>query len=145
METKKNWLILNIWLPLLPLFLRGFIKIIMAHLSLDIIDGSELWFVLALICLLIFQDLRLRDALLDNNDKKAERQDRATLFIILSLVCIFFCSANEVFYVLVDVGKNEQFNYSYYITTCLSYAALILIIKFSLQTRRQFNLTSKFL
>ena len=145
METKSNWIILNLFLPLLPLILRGLIKCLMGHLDFETISGSELWFVMALVSLLIFQDLRLRSIPLDNNDKQNERNSRANRFIMISIICIFFCSANEIFHILVDVDKHEFYFTGNVSINFLSYISAIIVINYSLQTQEEFNLTSKFL
>ena len=110
METRRNWIVLNILLPILPLILRGMIKLSMLHFNYEIVASSELWFILALISLIISQDLRLRNVLLDNPDKLKERTDRATTLIVWSLICVFFCGCSEFFYILtvVKIKRNTM-------------------------------------
>jgi hypothetical protein len=142
METKNNWRILIVWLPLLPLILRGIIKILMSHLEFDVINAAELWFVLAIICVLISQDLRLGIVPLDNEDKKKERTDRASWFIVLSIIFIFCCPVSEIFHILYY--DRRGYDYAYIIVTLICYASAFITINFTLKTQDEFGLTANF-
>jgi hypothetical protein len=142
MPTRFNWRILNIVLPLFPLVLRGLIKLLMAHYDIQLIHASELWFVLAIIALIIAQDLKLRTVPLDNEDKQLERHNKSSLFMLLALVFIFCCPVSEMFYLLAESDSDTYYN-SNIIITCACYLSAIFTICYALRTQKEFNLTAK--
>lgn len=145
METKKKWIVLNIALPILPLILRGVIKICMGHLDFEVINSSELFFVIAIIALIISQDLRMSSAPLDNEDKKKERSDRATDFLILFIVFVFFSAGSEIFHVTALEESSHTFIPTYRVMSLLSFTSAFITIKYSLKSQREFQLTAKFI
>lgn len=145
METKNGWLILNIILPLLPLVLRGIIKLLMGEINYETISSAELLFVLALIALIISQDLKIRKVPLDNADKKKERMDKASFFLVLFTVFVFCSAVSEFFHVDVDVKKNDTYHTAYDFMSLFSYYIAVIFVKYSLKVREEFNLTAKFI
>lgn len=145
METKFKWQIINIILPLVPLVLRAIVKLFMVHIDINLIHASELWFVLAIIALIISQDLKLRSEPLDNIDKQEERSDRASSFILLGIIFVFFCPISEMFTILAEKKDNIIYQVSHILLTVFCYLCTYLTIKYSLKTQREFNLKSNFL
>ncbi len=144
METSLNWTVLNIFLPILPLVLRGFIKMIMGHIDFSIINSSELWFIIALISLIIAQDLKLRHVPLDNADKQKERADRVSYFICMAIIFIFLCPISELFHLLNEDYSNTSFAFANSVMTIICWTSAFLTIRYSLKTQKEFNLTAKF-
>jgi hypothetical protein len=143
METRFSWKLLIVWLPLLPLLLRGVTKMLMYHFTLEVVSASELWFVLALICLLVSQDVKMRDVPLDNSDKKTERVNRANSFFVLFIIYVFCCPISEA--IFISFSHNDSYIYSYVLLTAICYVATIFTIRFAFRTQAEFNLTAKFL
>lgn len=130
---------------MLPILLRGTVKLLTGHISFELVSGGELWFCLAIMALLISQDLKNTRPLLANSDKIQERNAKATLFFMAMIPFVFACAINEVLYIIAIVDNISKYRFGYEILTCLSYAFAILLIWYSLLTRRQFNLTCNFL
>lgn len=145
METEKKWFILNIILPIIPLVLRGVIKILMGHLDFETINSSELFFVLGLIALLISQDLRVSEVPLLNRDKIEERTNRASDYLILFLIFVFLSACSEFINMDVNVGKSEKYLTGYYCLSILSFVCAYYTISLSIKTQKEFKLTSKFI
>jgi|GEM_PF-4142294 len=145
MDTKFKWLTLNVLLPTLPLILRGILKIFMGHFDCDTINSAELFFILGLISLLISQDLRLRKVPLDNLDKRKERNDRATTFLVLFIIFVFFSAGSELFHIMVIIEGDTTHLVAYRVMSFLAYFLAFILIKYSCRTQKEFNLTSKFI
>lgn len=145
METKKNWVLLNIILPLLPLLLRGFTRVLLEReLNFETINDSELWFVIAIICLIVSQDLKLRHILLENDDRLLELHNRSFVFLILCGISVFLCAISEGLSVLVNTNHLEFFKTSHYSLSIATYLCCFMFIRYSIETQNEFKLTAKF-
>lgn len=153
METKNNWLIINIGFPIFPILLRGFIKILMnvsvEHFTLqfhgslfDVIHTSELLFALAIMGVIISQDLKLRSVPLDNEDKKEERNGRARNMMLLAGFFLFFSAFNEALHV---AHEDNNYPFAYYCMYICSILSAIYFIPYAWKTQAEFNLASKFI
>lgn len=145
MKTKSNWIILFILFPMLPIILRALIKLIMGHISFEIVNSAELLFILALMALLISQELKLARVPLDNKDKKKERYERSLTFFLCFIFLIIFGSISEILNILVTNDILNDYSNSFLCCNFLSYIFAIILLKLSFHTRKQFNLTAKFI
>lgn len=143
METERNWFFVNLILPALPLLLRAIVKCFMLHIDWDVVNPSELWFVLAIMALLISQDIKQQRVPLDNAEKKKERHNRAVTYLVFLIVFVFFCGVSEIFYGIVVVDKNDKYYYTHVLLTLFSYLFAFLLIRFSCKTQKEFNLRAK--
>jgi hypothetical protein len=145
METKRNWIFLFIIFPIAPLLLRGLVKFALGHLNLDTINSSELFFVLALICLYVSQELRNSELLLENIQKRREKSNRITLLLCLCGTSIFFSAASEFLHVEIVLENYMLHLKAYNFFAIVSYIGSFFILNLAYDTQNEFHLVSKFI
>jgi hypothetical protein len=129
---RRNWLIANITFPLLPFFLGGLIRLILIkNLCLTTFSASDLAICLALLSLSINQNLLRNVRVLENEDKKAETESWASVFLLFAIVSLVlfgimvFCSSS-----VNDLQLNmleETLNYCELFTFFLMFPLLIIL------------------
>ncbi|MFC2108409.1 hypothetical protein ACFLS5_03005 [Candidatus Bipolaricaulota bacterium] len=99
--TEKAWFLTHITLPMVPFVLAGVIRLLMHKFaaSMETFSTAELAICLALLCLCVNQSLARHPRLLDNEDKLAEAQSEALVFLLLSIILV----AAFALVVLLDV------------------------------------------
>lgn len=100
---RMNWIIANIAFPLMPFFIGGAIRlIIIKKICLTTFSASDLAICLALLSLSINQSLLRNIRILDNEDKKAETETWAAVFLMCAIVSlilfgvIVFCNSSVI-------------------------------------------------
>jgi uncharacterized membrane protein len=140
MEAKKMWFLINVFLPITPLILRGFLKILWGHSDFEAINSAELFFVLGIISLLIIVDLKFRTFSLDNEDKIEERKKRAIIFIIIFVVTIFLSASSEIIHIEVIVERKIEHLLAYRVISIFAILSAFALIHYSIKTQEEFGL-----
>lgn len=145
METKTKWIIINLVLPFIPIVLRGVERVLMGHFDFEVVSSAELFFVLGIIALLTLNDLKNQTVLMDNEDKKKERHDKAAICLLQFIIFIFFSAVAEFFHISVNIEKNINHVVGFQALLFASVLSAIWHISFCLETQREYSLTSKFI
>jgi len=84
--STKAWVCVYVLLPMLPVILGAFIRLVISswQLSYDTFSPSDLAICLALLVLLTNQSLLQHEELLDNPDKEADKATQAVGCLILA-------------------------------------------------------------
>lgn len=137
----RTWLIIYIVFPMMPFLLGGGIRLMtLNNLSWTTFSASDLAICLALLSLFVNQSLARSARLLDNEDKKAETELQALVFLGLAFIFLIFFAlivsfGAEVYDLKLDMLKN-----SLRICEIITFASLLPILSFSIKTQQSFRL-----
>lgn len=148
MATEKYqtivWTVVHVFFPLLPFGLGGIIRLItLNEISFTVFDASDLAICLALLSLLINQNLLKNPRNLDNEDKKTETEAQALFFLILAVCFLILFTLITCFDAAVIDLQIEKLKSPLHISESISFFSMLPVLLFSVLTQRSFRLRAE--
>lgn len=140
--STRAWVIIHVGFPMMPFLLGGLIRLVTTscRLSWTTFSASELAICLALLAVFINQSLIRSERLLDSEDKKAEAEAQAALFLFLAVVFTALFAVVTGFGVAVRELHVEALRAGLHTFEIVVFAAMPLILMLSVLTQQSFRL-----